>query len=206
MGKYQKKQQVQKIKSTVGAGNKQKKTKKGKGKAHKKSIAAKIAAAKQKKKAGLAEDVDTIGDASMAVEGSTPGSTDGRSEAVKVVNFLTRARTEAKAMDALRKALNAGPSQEALGALLTHCAGRGLAAGVQLLLERSAPMNQPDHTQEPGRTSPLQLAASRGHVNAVRLLVQAGADKTGALEASQDLAKLGAVFAEEKRAIQAVLK
>mmetsp|Transcript_136643 Transcript_136643/g.436633 ORF Transcript_136643/g.436633 Transcript_136643/m.436633 type:complete len:222 (-) Transcript_136643:48-713(-) len=49
MGKYQKKQQVQKIKSTVGAGNKQKKTKKGKGKAHKKSIAAKIAAAKQKK-------------------------------------------------------------------------------------------------------------------------------------------------------------
>ncbi len=77
---------------------------------------------------------------------------------------------------------------------------------VQLLLERGAPTNVHDLTQPPGRTLPLQLAASRGHVNAVRMLVQAGADKTGALEASQDLAKLGAVFAEEKNAIQAVLR
>ena len=47
-----------------------------------------------------------------------------------------------------------------------------------------------------GRSTPLQLAASRGHVNAVRFLVEAGADKTGAAEAAQELSKLGAVFSE----------
>jgi len=120
-------------------------------------------------------------------------------------SFIQGARTEAKAMDALKKALNCGHEQEALGAALVHCAGRGLAAAVRLLIDRGAPTTSHDASQPPGRTTPMQLAASRGHVNVVRALVEAGADRTGALEASQDLAKLGAVFAEEKKAIQAAL-
>merc|ERR1712048_792475 len=110
----------------------------------------------------------------------------------KLVQFLSRAKTERKV-------------EEALGLALNHCAGRGLTPCVRAIVEAGASVNAQDPSQPLGRSTPLQLAASRGHVNVVRLLVEAGADRTGALEASQDLAKLGAVFAEERRAIVAVL-
>mmetsp|Transcript_140235 Transcript_140235/g.349564 ORF Transcript_140235/g.349564 Transcript_140235/m.349564 type:complete len:218 (-) Transcript_140235:104-757(-) len=213
MGKYQKKQQIQKTKATTnsksGAVKQRKSKKSSKAKAASKKAAA-AAAAKVAKKAGeggadVAMDT-SIGSAAMET-GVAPGG-GGSScgpEATKIVNFLARARTESKATEALKKALSSGLALEALGAALNHCAGRGLAGCVRLLLERGAPMNQPDPSQPLGRSTPLQLAASRGHVNVCRLLVEAGADKTGALEASQELAKLGAVFAEEKKAIQAAL-
>merc|ERR1712187_938064 len=104
-----------------------------------------------------------------------------------------------------KKALYAGHDKEALGCALNHCARRGLTPCVRALMEAGASVNAQDTSLPSGRTTPIQIAASRGHVNVVRLLVEAGADRTGALEASQDLAKLGAVFAEERRAIVAVL-
>merc|ERR1712137_5567 len=98
--------------------------------------------------------------------------------------------------DALKKALYAGHAKEALGLALYHCASRGLTPCVRALLEAGASANAQDTSQPSGRSTPMQIAASRGHVNVVRLLAEVGADHTGALEASQDLAKLGAVFAE----------
>mmetsp|Transcript_100677 Transcript_100677/g.197616 ORF Transcript_100677/g.197616 Transcript_100677/m.197616 type:complete len:232 (+) Transcript_100677:71-766(+) len=229
MGKYAKKQKIQKIKGTNNGGMKKSKkgkksaaasrdngVKKGKSgqkrkaKAASKRHAAAIREARQVADAqtAAAEQPAAGGDVNMDGGGGAGANAVGGEtgqEAAKLVSFLARARTENKAMEALKKALNVGHSSEALGAALTHLAGRGLAAGVRALLERGAPTNVQDHTQPPGRTTPMQLAASRGHVNVVRVLAEAGADRTGALEASQDLAKLGAVFAEEKRAIQAVL-
>mmetsp|Transcript_89511 Transcript_89511/g.258168 ORF Transcript_89511/g.258168 Transcript_89511/m.258168 type:complete len:212 (-) Transcript_89511:19-654(-) len=211
MGKFTKKPKVQKTKSTSNAGVK--KGKKGqKGQKKKGRAAAKRHAAAVREARNVESMVSTAAaEASMdvAMSGSAqPASARGSfgEEATKVVSALSKARTESKLMDALKKALNANPSPEALGAALTHCAGRGLAAAVKMLLERGAPTTIEDVSQAPGRTTALQLSASRGHVNVVRFLVEAGADRTGALEASQDLAKLGAIFAEEKRAIQAVLR
>jgi len=129
-----------------------------------------------------------------------------RSAGEKLVQFLSRAKTERKVEDALKKAFQAGHDKEALGLALNHCAGRGLTPCVRAIIEAGASVNAQDPSQPLGRSTPIQLAASRGHVNAVRLLAEAGADRTGALEASQDLAKLGAVFAEERQAIVAVLK
>eukprot|EP00405_Crypthecodinium_cohnii_P057793 CAMPEP_0206615588 /NCGR_PEP_ID=MMETSP0325_2-20121206/58335_1 /ASSEMBLY_ACC=CAM_ASM_000347 /TAXON_ID=2866 /ORGANISM="Crypthecodinium cohnii, Strain Seligo" /LENGTH=205 /DNA_ID=CAMNT_0054136821 /DNA_START=155 /DNA_END=772 /DNA_ORIENTATION=+ len=150
--------------------------------------------------------VAAMDDEMAGVGTTTSGGSSGSDDIMRTVNFVARAKTDGKAMDAVRKSINRGLTPDVLGALLTHCAGRGLAPAVELLLQNSAPMTSPDLSQQPGRMLPLQLAASRGHVNVCRILVQAGCDRTGALEASQDLAKLGAVFAEEKNAIQALFR
>mmetsp|Transcript_18493 Transcript_18493/g.41867 ORF Transcript_18493/g.41867 Transcript_18493/m.41867 type:complete len:212 (-) Transcript_18493:157-792(-) len=209
MGKYAKKTKLQK-KSVAGRSSikppKQQKAKKGV-KKHIKTQAKKGKAKKKLQKlGGSAEEPvtkpDAAGDASME---TTDAGSATRHAADKLVSFLAKAKSESKALEATQKVLRSSPAPAAMGVALGHLAGRGLASCVKLLIENGAPLNMSDSTQEAGRSTPLQLAASRGHVNVVRFLVQAGADRTGALEASQDLAKLGAVFSDERKAIQAAL-
>lgn len=222
MGKYAKKTQVAKAKSTDNTNikkqqsaknNKTKRAKKGKAAARVSSrarVSANLKGGRQNKlkiktpapKGGA--DVDMDQSEGAGAEPVEPG----QSESARVVRFLNRAKTEAKLTDALKKAMNVtgGMGTEAMGAAVTHLAGRGYVAGVRLLLENGAPNNQEDPKQDLGRRTPIQLAASRGHVNVVRLLCEAGTDRTGALEASHDLAKLGAIYLQEKQAIQAALR
>mmetsp|Transcript_14711 Transcript_14711/g.44129 ORF Transcript_14711/g.44129 Transcript_14711/m.44129 type:complete len:207 (+) Transcript_14711:152-772(+) len=206
MGKYNKKTVAQKAKPSLAG----RVTLKQKGKANRKGKKGKKAANNQSKKAavvsGSAAKAAADGDMEMDMDAvSAPAGAD-RSAADKMVSFLSRARTEANVTTCLQKALQNGPDEVALGAALAHCAGRGLTTCVKTLIENGAPVNDHDPSQAPGRTTPLQLAASRGHVNVCRLLVEAGADRTGAAEAAQDLSKLGAVFAEERKAIQTLLR
>mmetsp|Transcript_33226 Transcript_33226/g.93239 ORF Transcript_33226/g.93239 Transcript_33226/m.93239 type:complete len:219 (-) Transcript_33226:242-898(-) len=199
MGKYAKKTQMPKVKATnAKSGLVQKiKTKKLKKKGKRKN------APKHVQARDLPEPKD--GDAMIDSAGAAAASASDRSAAEKLVSFLGRARTDRKALDAVRKAVSSRPVPEALGAALGHCAGRGLTECVRLLVEASAPLDWVDTTQPAGRVTPLQLAASRGHVNVCRALVQAGANRAGAAEAVQDLAQYGHVLGDEKRAIQALL-
>eukprot|EP00434_Breviolum_minutum_P014181 symbB.v1.2.012502.t1/scaffold862.1/size157115/11 len=130
---------------------------------------------------------------------------ESRNAGERIVSFLEKARTDKKAAEAVKKVIRNSPGPEALGVALGHLAGRGLAHCVKMLIDSGALLNIQDPRQPVGRSTPLQLAASRGHVNAVRLLVEAGADKTGGVEAAQELSKLGAVFNEEKKAILSIL-
>eukprot|EP00928_Gymnodinium_smaydae_P088108 TRINITY_DN72251_c0_g1_i1.p2 TRINITY_DN72251_c0_g1~~TRINITY_DN72251_c0_g1_i1.p2 ORF type:complete len:207 (-),score=58.37 TRINITY_DN72251_c0_g1_i1:52-672(-) len=205
MGKYHKGTKIAKTKSTSatpkGLLKKQQRSRTAKGKAKKRALKEKAVATS--KKSGKKGVVDTSNDMVMEASGGAGSST--RAESEKLVALLQKTKMERKVEEALKKALRAGPGQEALGAALVHCAGRGLLGCVRALLEVAAPVNAQDPSQSPGRTTAIQLAASRGHVSVVRMLLDAGADRTGALEASQELSTLGAVFAEEKRAIQAML-
>lgn len=210
MGKYTKKPKLQKVKNlkTVQRGLKNSKKKKSKkmGKGNKRGSAQTNMLQQVRKRASLnaAEGANGIedGDAAMADDNSALNEAGDR-----LVAFLRRHQTESKARDALAKALNADarPLPAAMGAALVHLAGRGLDVCVRMLIDCEAPVNACDPTQPPGRQTALQLAASRGHVNVCRRLVAAGADKTGALEASQELTKLGAVFRDEFAAIKALL-
>mmetsp|Transcript_43859 Transcript_43859/g.113261 ORF Transcript_43859/g.113261 Transcript_43859/m.113261 type:complete len:209 (-) Transcript_43859:41-667(-) len=206
MGKYNKKPKTQRTQAIAGRVTDKHKAKKNQQKGRKSK--GRVAPAKGKQARAVARaSVGALGgdaDASMS-DAAAPAAASDRSAAEKLVSFLSRAKTESKAMEALRKALANSPDAGALGAALGHCAGRGLATCVRLLLENGAPADVHNPLQPPDRTTPLQLAASRGHVNVCRALVEAGADRTGAAEACQALAQLGAVFAEERKAIQALL-
>mmetsp|Transcript_63459 Transcript_63459/g.151360 ORF Transcript_63459/g.151360 Transcript_63459/m.151360 type:complete len:207 (-) Transcript_63459:60-680(-) len=206
MGKYAKRTVVPK--PSVKSGPKVKSSKQRKPAA--KTAKAKAARRRQKGAAGK--------EASGAAEAST-GNADvaamsdaadaGRapeSACVKIMGFLSKAKTEAKLMDAVKKITRTHMDPDSLGAALLHAAGRGHAPAVEWLLAASAPMNYSDPRESSGPRTPLQLAASRGHVNACRLLVGAGADRAGAFEAAQVLTQYGAVFMEERKAIQAMLK
>mmetsp|Transcript_62916 Transcript_62916/g.101917 ORF Transcript_62916/g.101917 Transcript_62916/m.101917 type:complete len:206 (+) Transcript_62916:158-775(+) len=202
MGKYVKKTQVHKVKTTAPKGAIKQEAKRKKVKARQQKA----------KKRGLKKAVDARKVARQEAAGADPSDAmmttvdpSSRSAAEKLVSFLERARTDAKATDALKKIIRAGPEVETMSVAVGYCAGRGLANCVRLLIEQKASVNVQDPMQPVGRQTPLQLAAARGHVNAVRLLVESGADKAGAVEAAQELAKLGAVFAEERKAILCVL-
>lgn len=205
MGKYVKKTKVAKSKSTTNRGA-------VKADQKRKKVRARAKAAKQKRLAKSAEErgarrkqkEEEQGQDDDAMEAQAV-TQESRSAGEKLVGFLERARTEKKALEAVKKMLRTSPGPEALGVALGHLAGRGLANCVHMLIDAGALLNIQDPRQPVGRQTPLQLAASRGHVNAVKFLVEAGADKAGAGEAAQDLAKLGAVFAEEKKAILAIL-
>mmetsp|Transcript_76187 Transcript_76187/g.235904 ORF Transcript_76187/g.235904 Transcript_76187/m.235904 type:complete len:206 (-) Transcript_76187:51-668(-) len=204
MGKYAKKMKIQK-KAVAGRSSVKQRVKKKTGgkkkdKSKKRAALSKTGASAEGKPEGAPPRPDASGDIAMDAPQAAAGAA-----SEKVVSFLARAKTESKALEAVKKTLKTTPMPAVMGAALCHVAGRGLTTCAQLLVESRAPLDACDASQAPGRQTPLQLAASRGHVNVVRLLVQAGADRTGALEASQDLAKLGAVFAEERKAIQAAL-
>mmetsp|Transcript_71202 Transcript_71202/g.230499 ORF Transcript_71202/g.230499 Transcript_71202/m.230499 type:complete len:212 (-) Transcript_71202:89-724(-) len=209
MGKYAKKPQKQKKavagrSSTLQNLNKKKAKNKKKNKAKKKVLKKIVQQTAEEQAPAQAPSgaADAPGDQTMDTSG---GSGAASPACTKVVAFLSRARTESKAVEAVKKTLRTRPAPDVLGAALNHMSGRGLASCVRLLIESSAPLNQCDPSQPVGRSTPLQLAASRGHVNVCRLLVEVGADRAGAMEACQDLAKLGAVFLDERKAIQAVL-
>eukprot|EP00747_Dinoflagellata_sp_TGD_P042653 gnl/TRDRNA2_/TRDRNA2_142208_c0_seq1.p1 gnl/TRDRNA2_/TRDRNA2_142208_c0~~gnl/TRDRNA2_/TRDRNA2_142208_c0_seq1.p1 ORF type:complete len:196 (-),score=52.62 gnl/TRDRNA2_/TRDRNA2_142208_c0_seq1:78-665(-) len=123
----------------------------------------------------------------------------------RLVAALAKAKQEAKANKVLQSALLSHPGPDAMGAALGHCAGRGLESSVRLLIASKAPLDAQDPSQVAGRNTPLQLAASRGHVEVCRLLVDAGADRTGAMEAAHALSELGATFKDERMAIEAIL-
>jgi hypothetical protein len=197
MGKYNKRTAINKAKSTSAEPKGM--IKKHSSKNKQKNKSKKIAAAEAKKLINVAKAKAAGGDAAM---GPTIELTAGQ----KLVSFLEKAKNARTLEDALKKALRSQPEEEALGMALVHCAGRGFEQGVAVLLKSGAPVDAKDPARAVGRNTGLQLAASRGHVNSVKILVEAGADRTGALEASQELALLGAVFVEEKRAIQSILK
>mmetsp|Transcript_69246 Transcript_69246/g.192833 ORF Transcript_69246/g.192833 Transcript_69246/m.192833 type:complete len:208 (-) Transcript_69246:203-826(-) len=159
---------------------------------------------KEKRTAVLLAEAALRGDAgnNLPPVQSTVGAED-RAAGEKFVSFLGRAKTLRKAEEALEQVLYADPSPETLGVVLGHCAARGLANCVRALIDRGALLDVQDPSEPSGKSTPLQLAASRGQVNAVRLLVAAGADRTGALEASQGLSR---IFEEEQRAIQKALR
>lgn len=126
-----------------------------------------------------------------------------RDAGLRLVGFLENQSNPRLVESALKKVLSTRPSQEALGMALGHCAGRGLHTCVEKLLEVDAPMNMPDPAEPLGRATPLQLAVCRSHLNVVRLLVQAGADRTGALECCDSIP---AVLQQERRAIEKALR
>eukprot|EP00931_Biecheleriopsis_adriatica_P042404 TRINITY_DN24169_c0_g1_i1.p1 TRINITY_DN24169_c0_g1~~TRINITY_DN24169_c0_g1_i1.p1 ORF type:complete len:230 (-),score=69.40 TRINITY_DN24169_c0_g1_i1:159-782(-) len=205
MGKYAKQTKAAKTKSTASKAStklEQKRKKvKVRAKAAKRKRLAKAGEARSARRQQLQEEAKTA-DATMV---STSVDVASRTAGEKLVSFLERQKTENKAVDAVKKILKTNPGPEALGVALGHVAGRGLTSCARLLVEQGALLNIQDPRQPTGRSTPLQIAASRGHVNVCRLLVESGADKAGAAEAAQELAKLGAVFNEEKRAILAVL-
>merc|ERR1712032_195013 len=120
----------------------------------------------------------------------------------KFVKELTRVKMESKAEAMVHKVLRSRPAQETLSDGLAHCASRGLVPCMRLLLEANA---SADARNQEGRTA-LQLAAGRGHVDACKLLVSAGANRQGALEAVKELTLVGATFAEERKQIEALLQ
>merc|ERR1712204_102171 len=130
----------------------------------------------------------------------------GGPSGLEILGLLQKAKKDAQVEVALRKVLGPGNiAPEALAAPLLHCAGRGLATCVHLLIQAKAPVDHCDTTQTVGQQTPLQLAAGRGHVEVCRLLVERGANQAGAADAAQSLSKLGATFAQERKQIQAIL-
>ncbi|CAK8991931.1 unnamed protein product [Durusdinium trenchii] len=202
MGKYVKKTKVAKNKSTTNKGAVKVEQKR-------KKVKARAKAAKQKRLAQFAsdrsarcQDVENEDEEiTMAVD------SESRNSGEKLVSFLERAKSEKKATEAVKNIVrdSRGQRPEVLGVALGHLAGRGLAQCVKILIENGALLNIQDPHKAAGRSTPLQLAASRGHVHTVRFLVEAGADKAGAVEAARDLNNFGTVFAEERKAILAIL-
>lgn len=211
MGKYHSKTQVQKTKKTTNANEPKMEAKKGKGKKVKnKARKAKVArnrALNEAKKVAAAQDAAALkaaGGGPVSAMSDSPYPVKPAGE--KTIDFLRKARSDAKAFDATKKLMSSNTSPEGLAGGLCHLSGRGLTACVEMMLEKGVQTTYEDKEQPEGRRTPLQLAASRGHVGVVRLLCRAEADRTGALEAAQDLAKLGPIFMEERQAIQACLK
>jgi len=131
----------------------------------------------------------------------------GDADAKRVLRILERlkqAKTESKAEAALQKALCGDRSEDVKAAALAHFAGNGFTSCVRLLLEGRANTESCSPAQD-SRT-PLQVAASRGHVEVCRLLVAAGANRAGASEAAHELSHLGATFTEERVRIREILQ
>eukprot|EP00933_Yihiella_yeosuensis_P069025 TRINITY_DN7512_c2_g5_i1.p1 TRINITY_DN7512_c2_g5~~TRINITY_DN7512_c2_g5_i1.p1 ORF type:complete len:211 (-),score=49.67 TRINITY_DN7512_c2_g5_i1:53-685(-) len=208
MGKYAKKTKVGKTKSTNSSGTVKQDAKRKKVKARKTAAKNKGIRQRHADRKAIAKELREISEAGAGMDASmsaTDVAPAARSAGEKLVSFLERAKTESKVKIEMDKMLRKRPAKEELGVVLTYCAGRGLTTCVRALIDSGAPINIQDPSQPVGKSTPLQLAASRGHVNVVRLLVEAGADKVGAAEAAQELAKLGAVFMEERKAILSVL-
>eukprot|EP00928_Gymnodinium_smaydae_P005718 TRINITY_DN11962_c0_g1_i1.p1 TRINITY_DN11962_c0_g1~~TRINITY_DN11962_c0_g1_i1.p1 ORF type:complete len:236 (+),score=65.12 TRINITY_DN11962_c0_g1_i1:60-767(+) len=170
----------------------------------------KEAAAEKRAEFAAAQAAGTL-NASAAAGGQDAMETDAgrpleRTAGEKFVAFMGRAASLRAAEEALEKVLYQQPDQQALAALLAHCASRGFANCARALVDAGAPLDVPlPSAAGVAPATPLVHAARGGHINVVRLLVSAGADRKGALEASQVLAKKK-LFAEEYRAIQKVLK
>jgi len=101
----------------------------------------------------------------------------------------------------LREELKKKPSSDALCMAMHHCAGRGLASCVRLLLEHGAP---PD-----GRGCshvPLRAATINAHVGVCKLLLEHRADPAGATAGVDDLAKYGKLFWKERGEILDLLR
>merc|ERR1712039_843072 len=135
-------------------------------------------------------------------------TTPTRSTGDKLVADLIRQKSEKKADEAVRRVVSSFSSSSNpndLGIALVHCASRGLENSVRMLLTAKVSPNQLDAALPEGRQTALQLACAKGHVGVVRALLQAGADRSGAMEACRELALLGAVYAAEKNEIQGLL-
>mmetsp|Transcript_1747 Transcript_1747/g.4459 ORF Transcript_1747/g.4459 Transcript_1747/m.4459 type:complete len:202 (+) Transcript_1747:84-689(+) len=199
MGKYAKKTVVPK--SSVKNGPKAKSSKKRK--PTQKTAKQKAARRRQQGAAKAANQTEAHAEAAMS--DSADAGIAPTSAAEKVIGFLSRSKTEAKLMDAVKKLTRTHKDADSLGAALLHCAGRGHAAAVEWLIAAAAPLNWCDPRTDAGPRTPLQLAASRGHVNACSMLTAAGADRSGALDATKLLTQYGAVFQDERKAIEAIL-